>query len=197
MERFTIGHDMVALVVRGKKADGHNPGINSHADCLLPGGNPVGYFGDRGTQTSGNISASWHSVGMNKRGQVIDYARMKRVLIKYTDLAVAQKTNTYSTILIIKVDAIEAIAFKNYWRGLNKKSDGFRLLGNNCSTHASKAFIKANIVKKGIPGLDTPDNLYKQLKKLKDRKMVTYSGYIGHIPGNKPGHTDIIIKKLN
>lgn len=108
-------------------------------------------------------------MGLNKRGQVVDYARMKRVLAKYTDVNIAVKTKTYSTVLIIKIDAIEAIAFNNYWNNLSKKPDGFRLLGNNCSTNASKAFIKAKIVRKGIPGLDTPDNLYKQLKKLKDR----------------------------
>lgn len=80
---------------------------------------------------------------------------------------------------------------------MKKKPDGFRLLGNNCSTHASDAFIKAKIVRRGIPGLDTPNNLYKQLAKLKDRKTVSYSGFLGHCPSATPGQTDLLIIKPN
>lgn len=193
MECIKIDHKKVALVVRGKKSDAHDPGISSHADCLLPGGEPIGYFGAGGVQTSGNLSASWHSVGLNKKGQVVDYDRLKKVLRRYTDPNIAQATNTVSTVLVMEVDAIEALAFKNYWKNLTDTSDGFRLLGNNCATHASKAFIRAKIISKGIPGLDTPNNLYSQLLKVKGRKMKAYSGFLGHKQCQVTGNTDLLV----
>lgn len=84
MERIKFNHKMVALIVRGKRSAQHDPGIGSHADCVLPGGEPVGYFGARGAETGGEMSASWHSVGLNQKGQVINYAVMKRALKYYT-----------------------------------------------------------------------------------------------------------------
>lgn len=197
MERIEIKHNVIALIIRGKKSAEHNPGINSHADCILPGGEPLGYFSAQGTQSGGDSSGSWHSVGLNQQGQVIDYSIMKRALKAYTNPEIAHSKKLYSTILLIEIDAIEAISFKNYWSNLKTKPDGFRLLGNNCSTHASKAFIKAKILRRGIPGLDTPNNLYKQLLELKDRRMISYSGFVGHCPSRTPGNTDLLIIKSN
>jgi hypothetical protein len=58
----------------------------------------------------------------------------------------------------------------------------FNIVGDNCSTHASKAFIDAGILTDGIPGLDTPDNLYRQLVTKLPGKTTTMTGYIGFVP---------------
>ena len=58
----------------------------------------------------------------------------------------------------------------------------FNILGGNCSTHASSAFVAANVVSSGIHGLDTPNNLYKQLKVKHSGKSRIYSGFAGVIP---------------
>jgi hypothetical protein len=53
------------------------------------------------------------------------------------------------------------------------------LLGGNCSSHASDAFINAGILGAGIPALDTPDNLYRQICREKKGKCSVLSGYVG------------------
>jgi hypothetical protein len=66
------------------------------------------------------------------------------------------------------------------------------LLGNNCSTHASDAFIAAGITNKGIPGLDTPNNLFKQLVAIR-KKAKSYSGHIGFKAKAGGGGFDLVI----
>jgi hypothetical protein len=47
--------------------------------------------------------------------------------------------------------------------------------------------MAAHIASSGIPGLDTPNNLYKQLKEKYPAKIRIFSGYIGakQISGEK------------
>lgn len=198
MERIRFKRNMVGLIVRGKLDDGHVPGImQQHADCILPNGEPVGFFGNNGAATGGASSVSWNSVHMNKQGVVIDYRRMKRIMPYFVDVAVAKKRGVKSTVLLVEVDQVEALIFSNFWKSLADNPSVFHLLGNNCSTHASKAFIKAGILNKCIPGLDTPDHLYRQLKNDRTRKTVSYSGYLGHVPGEVPGIIDLVVDSVN
>lgn len=52
------------------------------------------------------------------------------------------------------------------------------MLGNNCSTNASDGFQAAAIVSTGIPGLDTPARLFRQLRDASSKSAV-YSGFVG------------------
>ena len=98
-----------------------------------------------------------------------------------------------STVLLVEVSTEEARAFSDYWKQLANIPNSFHLIGKNCSSHASQAFVKAGILDRGIPGLDTPNNLYKQLTRQKNRKVTSITGYIGHAPSNKPGYLSLII----
>ena len=170
---FTFGGDRVALIVRGKTSHSHKPGnMDQHADCMLSNGAPVGFFG------SGNDGSS-NSIGMGMTGVVYDYSGLSRARAPYVDAAIARGTGTISTVLFIQVSTTEASVFDKAWADMTSDPGSFQILGWNCSTHASSAFRKAGILAGGIPGLDTPDNLYRQLCVEKAGKVSVISGYVG------------------
>ena len=87
-----------------------------------------------------------------------------------------------STLILITVTPTQSSLFDQAWKNMKLSPGSFNLLGGNCSTHASIAFVEAKIVSGGIPGLDTPDNLYHQLKSKMAGKYKIYSGYLGFRP---------------
>lgn len=201
MESVTIEKNTIGLIVRGKKYDSHTPGVmEQHADCILSNGEPIGFFGEGGDSSSDSSggpsysssgtsadgpSISLNSVGINMLGTVADYEKMKKIRPFYVDMALAKKYNIISTILLVKTTLNQTIMFDQFWKNLKLNPGAFHLLGANCSSHASEAFINAKIVAGGIPGLDTPNNLYKQIKIKMPTKTKIYSGYVGFnkLPG--------------
>jgi len=184
---------MVGLVVRGKTGPAHEPGVmQQHADCILPGGAPIGFFGTGPARSGGSSSASSMSSGMNMRGIVYGYLEMQSWRPWYVNVADAKAAGVVSTVLTVNVGAAVALKFADYWSRLIGKPGGFNLLGNNCSTHASDAFIYAGILKGGIPGLDTPNNLYRQLVGVMAGATASYSGYVGFSP-HGPGY-DVLVE---
>jgi len=170
---FTFAGDRVALIVRGKKSHEHAPGnLEQHADCILSNGAPIGFFGQ------GNDGSS-NSSGLGMDGIVYDYSKLSRKRAPYVDAGVAKSTGIMSTVLFVQVSTAEAIAFDQAWADMTSTPGAFHILGWNCSTHASSAFRKAGILAGGIPGLDTPDNLYRQLCAEKAGKLSVVSGYVG------------------
>lgn len=170
---FTFGGDKVALIVRGKKSHKHTPGnLEQHADCILSNGAPVGFFGE------GNDGSS-NSSGLGMNGIVYDYSTLSRKRAPYVDAGIAKSTGVISTVLFVPVSAAEASAFDKAWTDMASDPGSFHILGWNCSTHACSAFQKAGILAGGIPGLDTPDNLYRQLCFEKAGKLSVISGYVG------------------
>jgi hypothetical protein len=170
---FTFSGDKVALIVRGKTSHTHTPGkLEQHADCILSNGAPIGFYGE-GNDGSGNSS------GLGMDGIVYDYSALLRKRAPYVDAGIARGTGSISTVLFVQVSAAEAAAFDKAWADMTSDPGSFQILGWNCSTHASQAFRKAGILAGGIPGLDTPDNLYRQLCVEKASKLSVISGYVG------------------
>ena len=189
MKELAMPENTIGLIVRGKNNDSHSPGVMAqHADCVLSTGEPIGFFGDNGDGSSGGssgslsqggLSASWNKSGLNMKGTVANYSDMLKIRPYYVDINLAKKYQVISTMLLISVTHEQKILFDQAWKNIKLSPGSFNLLGGNCSTHASIAFVEANIVNRGIPGLDTPNNLYKQLKsKMKDKCKV-YNGHIG------------------
>ncbi len=195
MAAYTISSNVVGLIVRGKQNDKHSPDkLAQHADCILPGGEPVGYFGGAGDASSGSSgsfsgssvnswangpSLSWNNSGLNMKGQVAFHGDLLKIRPFYVNAAAAKKYKVISTVLLIETTKSQADKFKQYWKNLSLNPGTFNIIGGNCSTNASDAFIAANIVASGIPGLDTPNNLYKQLKAKHTGKIKIFSGFIG------------------
>ena len=106
---------MVGLVVRGKRNVTHAPGVmEQHADCVLPGGAPIGFFGEGPNRSGGAKSASSMNVGMNMRGVVYDYRGFLVSRPHYVKLADAKKYKVSSTILTVNVGASTAVKFAAY-----------------------------------------------------------------------------------
>ena len=112
-------------------------------------------------------------------GIVYDFSALSRKRANNVDLKIAKANQTVSTVLIVPVSAKEAAAFDKAWEEMSADPGMFNILGWNCATHASNAFRRAGILSGGIPGLDTPDNLYKQLCVEKGGKVTSVSGYVG------------------
>jgi len=165
--------DQVALIVRGKLSPAHRPGaMEQHADCTLSNGAPMGFFGE----ANGN---SGNGVGLRMNGTVYDMDELRIHRRYYVDMTDALAYGVVSTVLVVPVSKKQAAEFDKYWSNLDKSPGSFNLLGGNCSTHASDGFITAGILTDGIPGLDTPDNLYEQLVKTFGSKATSHTGYIG------------------
>jgi hypothetical protein len=187
---FTFAGDSVALIVRGKTSHSHAPGLlEQHADCILSNGAPVGFYGQGNDGSSGGSSGvggtskssanSSNSSGLGMTGIVYDYSLLLRKRAPYVDAGIARGMGMISTVLFVPVSMVEASAFDKAWTDMTSDPGAFQILGWNCSTHASSAFRKAGILAGGIPGLDTPDNLYHQLCVEKAGKLSVVSGYIG------------------
>ncbi len=175
-ENIVFAGDKVALVVRGKTSADHSPGVlEQHADCVRSDGSPVGYFGEAG-EGSGYILAA---VLVGIRGEVYDMDGFRTHRPYYIDAHLARGYGVVSTALVVSVLGAQATRFDEYWNSLSTDPGTFRLLGQNCSTRASGAFRHAGILAGGIPGLDTPDNLYNQLIKQRRDICTSFSGYIG------------------
>ena len=180
--------DKVGLVVRGKLSAAHEPGnMEQHADCILPDGAPVGFFGE-------GDGDKLNSIGMSMKGAVYDHKELLIHRKPYVDFKTAIAYNVISTVLAIAVDKKQADLFKKYWSKLDKSPGTFNILGGNCSTHASESFVYAGILKNGIPGLDTPNNLYKQLVKVHGASTKSYSGNVGFNANAKGGGFDVVIR---
>lgn len=175
--------DRVALIVRGKQNAGHAPGkMEQHADCVKSDGSPVGYFGaepGRANASGGQSGYLSSAVLVGIGGAVYDMNAFNIHRPYYVDASVARAYKALSTVLTVTVSSGEAKKFDEYWASLAKDPGTFSLLGRNCSTRASGAFAHSGILSGGIPGLDTPDNLYQQLVAERADRCASYSGYVG------------------
>jgi hypothetical protein len=170
------------LIVRGKWSPGHHPGVmEMHADVVVPapGGQmqTKGFFPVKGAAppgTSGRAEAGLIGVP----GEAADMAWFLTYRRAYVDLELAKLQDVRSSVILIKVTLAQAAELRKYWRGLKTDAGAFRLLGQNCSTAAAAGFKAAQVTGE-ISGLDTPDNLFEQIRQqYPDAYML--SGYYGY-----------------
>ena len=121
------------------------------------------------------------------KGKVALHKDLLKIRPMYVDINLARKYSVFSTVLLLEVTHSQAKLFKTFWENLKLNPGAFNLLGRNCSSNAAKAFDHAQIINGGIPGLDTPNNLYKHLKAKYAGNQRILSGHIGskHISGDK------------
>lgn len=183
---FSTGPKKIALVVRGKQGPNQHPDkLDQHADVILQNGSPRGFFGT-GNDNSGN------AIGLRMDGIVYDYPLFQRHRPQYVNADMAVSRRVVSTVLVIEVDAATAKKFDEAWWRMKQDPGSFDILGNNCSTHASAAFITAGLLDSTIPWMDTPDNLYDQLvEAIPAGRRTSYTGYVGFTP--KDGSSFIML----
>lgn len=171
------GANRIGLIVRGKMSPTHHPDkMAQHADAILASGAPTGFYGE-GNGASGN------RVGMNMQGVVYDYQGLRINRPYYVDADSAVANRVVSTVLLVTVTPKQAAAFAASWNRMTLHPGSFNIVGGNCSSHASAAFIDAGVLKNGIPGLDTPDNLYGQIvHDMPATSLQSLTGFIGFAP---------------
>jgi len=169
----------VAYIVRYKKshtADAEEGG--GHSDCILPGGAPVGYFGD------GLVRVE---------GAVFGFSKFAAYRPHYVHLTDAKANPCISTVLVMDVGRDRADRFRRAWLSMRSSPDGFTIMGNNCATHASRACHAAGITRsKEISGIDSPTNLYNQIIKDGLVPWRSYSGYLGFVP-TQSGYDELML----
>lgn len=166
------------LIVRGMWSKNHEPGVmEQHADVVIPDAagkmRTRGYFGDQPGATGSSAS-----IGMGLAGVSADMAWFLQNRPAYVILELAKLLNLRSSLILLKVTKAQAEDLNQYWEDLKKDPGTFNILGKNCSTAAAAGFEHVQLSKE-IIGLDTPDNLFQQLrKKYSDAFMI--SGYFGY-----------------
>jgi hypothetical protein len=162
------GETTIAYIVRFKPSHTEGPPDGGHSDCILPSGAPVGYFG---------------TTAIGGTGIVFSYATYLAQRRHYVKLANARAEPCVSTMLVLDVGKRRAEAFRDSWLAMRAKTDGFTITGNNCSTHASRAFYAAGLISTHeVDGIDTPNNLYDQIVSDSPVGWKSYSGYLDFDP---------------
>ena len=179
----------IGLIVRGKVSATHHPDLGQqHADAILANGAPIGFYG------TGN-GGSANRVYMAMDGVVYDNMALRVQRPYYGDLDSALSNRVISTVLLITVTPAQGLAFTNAWSSMAIHPGNFNILGGNCSTHASAAFIDCGLIGDGIPGLDTPDRLYDQLvASLPAASLQSISGFIGFVATSDGKGFDMVIR---
>jgi hypothetical protein len=179
--------DRIALVVRNKHSHTHHPDLgDQHADCILANGAPVGFFGDMTGRT----------VPMGVKGYVATYPIFRSTRPHYVDMGSARGAKCISALLVVSASATEVREFMTTWNHMRASPDEFSIASNNCASHASRAFMDAGLLPDGIPGTDTPDNLYDQLVRALGARCTVEFGYVGFMPRAGSG-TDPLLSKFD
>ena len=139
---------------------------------MLGSGEPIGFYG------LGNGGRS-NGAGMNMSGVVYRFDKLEQERPYYVEMEAAKKYKAVSALLLVSASLTESKRFAEYWDQLEKSPGAFDIVGGNCSTHASAGFVYCGLLKNGIPGLDTPDNLFRQLSAQKTCQA--RYGYIGFV----------------
>jgi hypothetical protein len=153
--------------------------MEQHADVVIPDANgrmnTRGYFGDQAGRGS---SGSGGSIGMGLPGISADMGWFLQHRTEYVDLELAKLNDVKSSLILVKATRQQAAELTQYWDRLKSDPGTFYILGKNCSTAAAAGFERAHITGE-INGLDTPDNLFQQLRaQYPDAYMI--SGYYGY-----------------
>lgn len=166
------GH--IALVARGKTSRGTFPFGNGHADVILPSGAPAGFL----VHPEDDDGRSFIEV----RGWVYNYASFSAHRPQYVNMTDARANNEISGVLLIRVTPRESERFQRAWQHMRASPGNFTISGNNCATHAARAFAQAGLVNREIRGLDTPDNLFHALLSQNRSRCRDEYGYLGFMP---------------
>jgi len=178
------GH--IALVVRGKGRRDLPPGDGGHVDVILPSGAPAGFFVAPSFESAGASGTGGRNgtgiSGMGAPGYVYGYADFCANRAHYVHMRLARAHNALSGVLLMSVSPAHATRFHRAWEAIRMRPGSFDIIGSNCASHAAIAFGMAGLIPAGIPGLDTPDNLFHALRNRHASNCRDVYGYLGFLP---------------
>lgn len=154
-----------------------------HIDTLLADGSIVG-FNTAGpcnalirafVGTDGAVRRNDWMVGDQAHNADIEAARnfhFEGVLMPFVTLWVR-----------IPVTPRQADALAEAWVEMEKDPPFFRLLNRNCATRAAQALVQAGIIPRGIPSIETPGNLMREMKRIYGDDLRFEEGFFGYVDG--------------
>jgi RHS repeat-associated protein len=130
-----------------------NPlGNSGHIDMAIPGIGLFGFYG-YGPGSSGNeVGIGFHGYWNHSYR---DFARAGLGRRRYID----GRAGLLSTICVVMVCPSQVSEMAHKLHQMERHPGKFDIVGNNCSTHACDVLGAGGILKRGIPGLDTPQHL--------------------------------------
>ena len=159
------------------RSGGVRTGITGgHIDMAISGVGLFGFYG-YGPGPSGN------RFGIDFHGYWNDtYAKFERNGLGRPDY-VDGRAGELSTICVVMVCPSQVKKMARELHSLEKHPGLFNILGNNCSTHACEVLGAGGILERGIPGLDTPQNMQDALVRRYGARC--FNGYTQLSPSNR------------
>ena len=153
-----------------------NPlGNSGHIDMAIHGIGMFGFYG-YGPGTSGNeVGMGFHGY-WNYSYHRFAFGKVPRA--NYID----GRAGLLSTICVVMVCPRQVREMAQKLHQLERHPGKFDIVGNNCSTHACDVLGAGGILRRGIPGLDTPQNLEDAL--VRRYKAKCFNGYTKLSPSN-------------
>ena len=204
----------VAFICRGKTSLSQSPNLtDQHGDCVLENGAPIGFFGEDfnaavdigrvvgeaalmslvpGVGPTLGFALGFGDTYTRRDGLVRTYHGFRTARLEYVSISEAKAKRQLSGLVMVPVSAREAQDFRSSWQTMRLDPGAFHYLFNNCSTHAAKAFARANIISPTSETIETPDHLFQYLMKNRSGANDHY-GYVGFTPVAGGGGGDIDI----
>jgi hypothetical protein len=165
---FRIGLDEIGIACRYKAG----PEIRStdeggHADALLPGGEPIGYYARTRRDRRLAIVAP---------GMVRDAAALLRDRPEYLRAGEARARNCPTTFCVVRVGEARAQDFVAAWREIAERPPLFVAFGGNCAQVIAGALTRASALPARWPKPGSPDALFRALARAHPGARIA-SGY--------------------
>jgi hypothetical protein len=165
---FGLGPDEIGIACRYKAG----PTIRStdeggHADALLPGGEPVGYYARTRRDRRLAIVAP---------GMVRDVAALSRDRPEYVCADAARARKCPTTLCVVRVGEGRARDFAAAWREIAERPPLFLAIGGNCAQVIAGALARVGALPARWPKPGSPDALFRALSRAHPGARIA-SGY--------------------
>lgn len=156
MLTLRVGADEVGLACRYKAGpDARSTDEGGHADAILPGGVPVGYY----ARTRRDRRLAIVAPGMVKQGEALRAHRPE-----YMEAEAARARRCPTTLILLRVGEASAAAFTREWAALAARPPRFLAIGGNCAQVIFGALVRAGAMPPRLLAPGSPDALFRALR---------------------------------
>ncbi|WP_237212814.1 hypothetical protein [Falsiroseomonas oryziterrae] len=136
-----------------------------HADAVLPGGVPVGYYARTRRDRRLAIVAP---------GMVRDARALLRDRPEYMIAAEARARRCPTTFCVVEVGREAALLFTRIWEDIAERPPRFVAVGGNCAQVIARALVDVGAMPRRWPPPGSPDSLFRALHRARpDARVAT------------------------
>lgn len=168
-----VGPGEIGIACRYKAG----PGVRStdeggHADAILPGGIPVGYYARTRRDRRLAIIAP---------GMVRDHRALLRDRPEYMLAAEARARRCPTTFCLVEVGRDAAEGFVRAWERIAHAPPRFFAIGGNCAQVIARALAEVGAMPRGWPLPGSPDALFRALHRARPDARIA-AGFAEFVP---------------